>query len=115
MSAPPSRTEIARMEKRRCAAVAGKGVVLELDQRWTHEEVTNFLRKLFPFPFGYAEKNVQDMRRLNRHSVPLWVLVNKEHRAFDVVPSECPDRAELYRYKGRPGASSAECSIYIGL
>jgi hypothetical protein len=111
---PPSRTDIARMERRGCAILGKHGVELEVNQRWTHEEVTEFLEKLLPLPFAYARKNLKHTRRSNRCSVPLWVLLNKENRGLDIVPNEQPNGADLYRYKGRGGASAAESHVYIG-
>jgi hypothetical protein len=85
-----------------------------VNQRWTHEEVTKFLEHLLPLPFAYARKNLKHVRRSNRDSVPLWVLLNKENRGLDVVPDEQPNGADVYRYKGRGGASAAESHVYVG-
>lgn len=114
---PPSRTEIAVMEKRGCAVRRGNQhtkVELELNQNWTHDEVTQFLKDLLPLPFAYAEQHLKRTRRPNRDSVPLWVLLNKEKGKLDVVPSALPNGEDLYMFKGRSGASSAESHVYVG-
>jgi hypothetical protein len=108
-------TDIARMERWGCATLSSKhSVELEVNQHWTHEEVTEFLENLLPLPFAYARKNIKHVWRSNRNSVPLWVLLNKENRGLDIVLNEQPNGADLYRYKGRGGASAAESHIYVG-
>jgi hypothetical protein len=105
------------MEKRSCAVRRGNQDVkaeLELHQNWTHEEVTQFLKNLLPLPFAYADQNLKRTRRPNRDSAPVWVLVNKEKGKLEVVPSLFPNGDDLYRYKGRAGASTAESHVYVG-
>lgn len=114
MEKPPSRTAIARMERQCCAVRSGPTMKLEIDQNWSHNEVTEFLKDLLPLPFDYAERHFRRNRRSSGNLSPVWVLVNKEKGEFDVVPDERPNGRDLYRYKGREGASSAESHIYIG-
>jgi hypothetical protein len=102
------------MEVRGCAAVRGSSAVeLELDQRWTHDEVTEFLKNLLPLPFAYAYKHLKHARRSNRNSVPIWILLNKEKGYLDVVPNERPNGADLFRFRGRIGVSIAEAQIFL--
>ena len=114
---PPSRTEIAVMEKRGCAIRCGNqnmGEKLELDQTWTHDKVTGYLKSLLPRPFDHAEQNLKQIRRPNHDFALLWVLLNKEKGKLEVVPNMFPNGEDLYWYKGRAGASSAESHVYVG-
>jgi hypothetical protein len=103
------------METRGCAVLRGSSAIeLELDQQWTHDEVTAFFEKLFPLPFAWARRNLKHVRRSNRDSVPIWVLVNKEKGYLDVVPNGRPEGGDLYRFRGRTGVSTAEAQIFLG-
>jgi len=114
-SKPPSRIEMAKMEAEGCAKIRGRSEIeLKMDQRWTHDEATEFFKKLFPRAFKHAERNLKHVRRTNRYSVPLWVLVNKEKGYFEIVPKEQPDGDDLCLYRGRPRASVVESQIYLG-
>jgi hypothetical protein len=87
------------MEKRGCAVLSsktGKDAAIEIDQQWSHKEVTEFLETLFPLPFQYAEKTLlKDGHRNNRHPA-VWVLLNKEDRKLDIVPNHTPSGDDLH-------------------
>jgi hypothetical protein len=85
------------MEMRGYAILSGSSTIeLELNQRWTHDEVTEFFKSLFPLPFEYATRNLKHVRRSNRNSVPIWVLINKEKGYLSIVPNERPDGGDLF-------------------
>jgi hypothetical protein len=88
--------------------------LLELNQSWSHEEVTAFLKNLLLLPFEYAEVNSKTDQRGVHKDGPTWLLVNKQNRRLEVVPNNKPDGTDLHRYKGQDGSAVSDSHIYIG-
>jgi hypothetical protein len=114
--AVPTRAILKDMELAGCAVIGDKQT-LTFDMNWTYEDVDKFLRKLFPLPFAYTDKNVT--RRASKvsegKSKSAWALLSKERRALEVVPGVPKATGkDLDRFKGRDKASVKDSHIFVG-
>ncbi|KAF7793294.1 hypothetical protein EIP86_004406 [Pleurotus ostreatoroseus] len=83
---------------------------ISINQNWTYEEVSAWLRGLFPRAFEYMETYEQEKRvKPKTHSPVKWRLLSKRWRALEVSVKTKPTGADLIKHKG--GANSSKTSI----
>jgi len=112
---PPTRTEIAVMERRGCAKVATASDPITINSTWTHSQVNTWLENLFPRLFEYAHEHHGDhCKNSSRNSSQIWILLSKERRSLQTVPATEPTGSDLMRFKGRDHAPTADSHVYIG-
>ncbi|KAG5649376.1 hypothetical protein H0H81_004219, partial [Sphagnurus paluster] len=80
---------------------------------WTHEEVDNALRELFPKAFAYLDSLETPGPDDEFYQVPKWMLCVPESRRLQLVPEFQPTGANLHFNKGTSRAGYRESRLFI--
>ncbi|KAJ7487941.1 hypothetical protein FB451DRAFT_968629, partial [Mycena latifolia] len=84
----PSLVDVEHMAHHGCVATN-----VEINPKWTHEDCTENLTKLFPTPIEYAKRNAKSSDKA------LWVIATKEHQHLRIVPRFAATGADLVQFK----------------
>lgn len=109
----PGKAEIQVLVKAGLAKIDEDGISFRMS--WTHEEVDNALRELFPMAFAYLDALESPGPDDELYGVPQWMLCVPENRRLRLVPEFRPNGANLHFNKGTTRAGYRESKIFIGV
>jgi hypothetical protein len=117
---PLDKLAFGEQESRGCAkrSNGASGVQLAINNAWTNEECTAYLKEILPQPMGYAEDT--GTRRSTRQEAlapvkSTWVLATKSNRKLAVVPNcTFPTGYDLAYYSIGEKGHLMDKGIYIG-
>ncbi|KAH7904394.1 hypothetical protein BJ138DRAFT_1095850 [Hygrophoropsis aurantiaca] len=87
---------------------------------WSHDEVEQYLRKLFPQPFECIDNlllpHIDERPAKGKMAVRAapWALISKEHGKLSVVPENFPTGSDLNSFKGRKQTGFGGSTVIIG-